>query len=346
MKTLTYAYSRARSAGFFAEFMVLETLTRLFPGEKKLREARTALPDVKTLQSIRADLLELLKQDAQNISHGEYPLSVLMPESPIQHLKRLPLLFWDSFSIYLRRRKGKTQDFDREAEEFLADLPPYYRRNFHYQSNGYLSRRSAEVYEHQVELLFKGSADAMRRLIIPPLRKKFATSPDGEGLRFLEIAAGTGRATRFVHQAFPKAKITALDLSDPYLKVAQENLSRFPRVDFIQGNAAQLPFRDQQFDAVYSVFLFHELPMEERQQIIKESRRVLKDDGLLGMVDSIQEGDKELFTPLLKNFPKDFHEPFYRNYIAHPMEELFKQAGFKNVAKDTGFTSKVVTGLH
>jgi ubiquinone/menaquinone biosynthesis C-methylase UbiE len=296
--------------------------------------------DLKTIQAIRAELLGLLREDSRHMAEGKYPIRVLSPESPLRHLKRIPVLLADAFSIQRRRARGKTTEFDADAKDLLSELPRYYRRNFHFQTSGYLSKRSAEVYEHQVELLFQGCADAMRRLILSRLRKRFGDT-DGEGLRFLEIGAGTGRATRFVHMTFPKAKITAVDLSDPYLKVAQQNLSDFPRIGFLQADGAHLPFKDQEFDAVYSVFLFHELPKSAREEVVAESLRVLKKGGFFGLVDSLQTGDKKLFDPLLQHFPKAFHEPFYREYIASPMEELLKKQGFTDIESGTGFSSKV-----
>lgn len=251
----------------------------------------------------------------------------------------------DGFAISLRKSRGRTADFDRKANELLEDLPRYYQRCFHFQTNGYLSRRSAEVYEHQVELLFAGGADAMRRLILPPLKARFAGSPDGHGLRFLELGAGTGRATRFVRLAFPRARIVAMDLSDPYLEQARRNLAGFARIDFLQGDAAHLPFRNAEFDAVYSVFLFHELPRSVRAEVLAESKRVARKGGFIGLVDSLQTGDKELFNPLLSQFPKDFHEPYYRDYIGHPMEELLRAGRIVNrVSTDYGFSSKVCWG--
>lgn len=343
-----YAYARARSAGFTLEYFLLQSLSHLVP---KFLSGGTAkgMPkppplDWKTIQAIRGELADLLREDSRHVANGDYPLSVLAPESPLRHFRRLPVLLADSYSIHLRRAKGRTTEFDAEARDLLSDLPRYYRRNFHFQTSGYLSKRSAEVYEHQVELLFQGCADAMRRLILPQLRKHFGNT-DGEGLRFLEIGAGTGRTTRFVHLLFPKAKIVAVDLSDPYLKVAQKNLAHYPRIDFIQADGASLPFKNGEFDAVYSVFLFHELPRSAREEVIIESRRVLKDGGFFGMVDSLQTGDKKLFDPLLQHFPKAFHEPFYRDYISNPMEGLLKKHGFGKVKRSLGFTSKACSAV-
>jgi hypothetical protein len=49
--------------------------------------------------------------------------------------------------------------------------PSYYLQNFHHQTDGYLSDMSANLYDLQVEILFNGSADAMRRRILAPLKE-------------------------------------------------------------------------------------------------------------------------------------------------------------------------------
>jgi ubiquinone/menaquinone biosynthesis C-methylase UbiE len=184
-------------------------------------------------------------------------------------------------------------------------------------------------------------ADAMRRLILKPLRERFGEG-DGQGLRFLELAAGAGTATRFVRLAFPKAKIVVTDLSEPYLKLARERLREFDHLDFMQADAAALPFQDASFDAVFSVFLFHELPLDARQAVLAESRRVLKPGGFHGLVDSIQSHDHPPYAPLLERFPVDFHEPYYRDYAARPIEQLVEAAGLPRPRVERGFFSKVV----
>ena len=61
-----------------------------------------------------------------------------------------------------------------------ALYPDYYLQNFHHQTDGYLSDHSAGLYDLQVEILFNGTADAMRRRVLAPLRrglKHFADHP-------------------------------------------------------------------------------------------------------------------------------------------------------------------------
>lgn len=335
LDTAIFTYSRARSLGFTLEFLALNGLAGLLPG------ATPRIPlDPAVASLIQKELSRCLFEDAQNIRKGVYPFSVLMPESVGDHFKRIPRLLLDGLHIHNRRKAGRTAVFGKKAKEFLDDLPRYYQRNFHFQTEGYLSPRSAELYEHQVEILFGGAADAMRRMVLRPLREKFGSS-DGKGLTFLEIGAGTGRTTRFVKLAFPKAKIVVSDLSEPYLKEAQKRLAGFQRLDFVQIGGESLPFRDGHFDAVYSVFMFHELPSETRVEVLCEARRVLKTSGVLAVVDSMQKGDFPEFDPLLENFPKQYHEPYYRDYIEGRMESLIEQAGFTGVHSERSFFSKL-----
>jgi ubiquinone/menaquinone biosynthesis C-methylase UbiE len=285
----------------------------------------------------------LLERDAALIGRGDAPLSVLAPRDALGHGVRLMQILADGQSVTRRRRRRASRDFSRGAQRWLGDLPAYYRRNFHYQTDGYLTEKSAELYEHQVELLFRGGADAMRRMILPPLKRQF-TNHDGRGLHFLELGSGTGSATQSVARCFPEAKITCLDLSHPYTKHARRQLDAFERVDCVQGDAATLDFGDARFDAVYSVFLFHELPMPVREQVLTETIRVLRPGGLIALVDSLQAGDDPELDWALEFFPREFHEPYYANYSANPMESMLADAGFEALDAGTGYMAKWVEG--
>jgi ubiquinone/menaquinone biosynthesis C-methylase UbiE len=328
-----FGFEMMRSLTFLSQNLIL-----LLFNER----ARTRNPDFQPqVKQLLQDLSRLLRKDAQNIAKGIYPVEVLKPESAKEFFLRAPQILVDSLAVNQRRLQHKSKDFDRDAVDYLRDVPDYFQRNFHFQTGGYLTEKSADLYEHQVEILFSGAADAMRRLLLPMMKAHFPWT-QGEGLHFLEVAAGTGRLTRFVKLAFPKAKVTVMDLSYPYLKKAQANLKKFRKIDFVQGDSAALPFKDTQFDAVFSCFLFHELPLEERRKTIQEGLRVLKPGGFYGLVDSVQLEDKKDFEWALKQFPVDFHEPFYKNYIQNPIEGLLKNAGFESVRTEVGFFSKAV----
>jgi len=327
-----------RSALFFAESVPLVWIQAPPRAAKKRSKARG--PSREALAIIAGRLRALFERDAGEIARGRIPLSVLAPRDPLGHGRRFLRILDDARSVRSRRRRGDARAFDAKATSLLDELPAYYRRNFHYQTDGYLSDRSADLYEHQVELLFRGGADAMRRLIVPPLRAHFGDDHDGRGLRLLELGSGTGSATHAVARAFPRAKLTCLDLSFPYTRHARRQLAGYERVECVQGDAAALEFADGRFDAVYSVFLFHELPLPVRELVLDEARRVLRPGGFFGLVDSLQKGDDPELDWALDFFPREFHEPYYAHYAAHAMEPLFEAAGFEDLTRGTGYLAK------
>lgn len=337
LQKISYLYSVGRSAGFTLQAMPLPWLERIVRGEKRdvpknyYQHLLEAIPKID----------KLLQQDSYYIAKGVYPLQVLKPESFFEHSQRIPKILLDTVKVAKRRHKKMAHDFKNIIKEEAQDLPDYYKRNFHFQTDGYLSDLSADLYEHQVEILFSGAADAMRRSLLAPLKQRL-NSADGKGLKFLELGSGTGRMTRFMALTFPQAQITALDLSVHYNAMAKERLSEFRRVDVVTGKAEETGFQNESFDVVYSCFLFHELPLEVRAQVLKETYRLLKSEGCMGFVDSLQTGDDTELDWALEQFPKDFHEPFYRNYVQTPMGALLNENGFEVAGEKTAFLSKSV----
>ncbi len=333
-------YSLARTGNFALQGYLLPWMNFLATGKKLEAPVEFKTHIKEALQKIK----QLHEKDLQNIENEIYPIQVLYPENPLKHALRYPQVLRDAFRASKRRKDKVSDEFFEEAADYLNELPEYYKRNFHFQTGGYLSKVSAELYEHQVEILFSGAADAMRRLLLPFMKVHFSGS-QGEGLHFLEVASGTGRFTRSLALAFPKAKITCVDLSPIYLVKARQQLKDFKNINYVQGAAENLNFKKGSFDAVVSCFLFHELPMNIRHDVLGEGFDFLKKGGFLGLVDSIQKNDDKEFQWALKQFPIDFHEPFYKNYVQNPMETLLEQAGLKNVQSEVGFLSKAVCGV-
>jgi ubiquinone/menaquinone biosynthesis C-methylase UbiE len=339
LERLYFGLLRLRSTLFTAESFFLPLADFLATG----RKPRLPFDDIKIFLSIRKSLLELLKKDANRIRRGVYPAKVLamgeFGHSPLEHFFRIPKLFLDSVRAAERRKNKQTKVFSHSAEKKKKKMPDYYQRNFHFQKDGYLSAESADLYEHQVELLFVGGADAMRRMCIEPLKDNLNNISRP---RILEIGCGVGSTTQFIREVFPKAEIVAVDLSEPYLELAKK---RFKGVNFQQALGENLPFEDRTFDAVYSVFLFHELPKPIRLQVLQEGYRVLKPKGAFVMVDALQEQDAPSFAEPLRRFPKEYHEPFFANYTKNPMETLFEEVGFQDQKSELGFFSKMLMGI-
>jgi ubiquinone/menaquinone biosynthesis C-methylase UbiE len=192
-----------------------------------------------------------------------------------------------------------------------------------------------------VEVLFKGSANAIRRQALPPLHETFA-GRDQRRLRLLDVGCGTGRFLDFVKQTWPRLPAVGLDMSEAYLVEAKAHLRRWCWMNLLVGKAEAIPLPDASEDAVTSIFTFHELPPEVRRLALREFARVLKRGGRLVIVDSLQLGDEPRYDGMLELFPQNFHEPYYRSYLRENFPALATSCGLRCVREVNAFVSKVM----
>lgn len=288
---------------------------------------------------LTADMRSLFEREWRDISAGLFPAPRPLVPEPRELLRRSLLYFRDLPQVDARRHGRLADELPPGTQ---ADgLPDYYRQNFHFQSDGWLSERSAALYDTQVEVLFTGAADAMRRRALKPVAE-WMKARNQRTLRGLDVGCGTGRLLAFLHEAWPGMKWTGLDLSPPYLAEARRTIGRTARVKLVEGAAEKLPFEESSLDVVVSSFLLHELPADVRRAALLEMARVVKPDGLVVVVDSIQKGDAPGWDGLLDLFPHHFHEPYYAEYAGGRLETSLEGAGFRQVSAERAFLSKVI----
>ncbi|HKS89004.1 MAG TPA: methyltransferase domain-containing protein [Stellaceae bacterium] len=326
----------ARIGWFWGQKLLAARLSRPVPAPPELRGRR--MPGRRRLI---ADLWRLVETDWRNIATGLYAMPEDWRGSPVEGLRRTVDFFADLGAVEARRHGAARDVVLRGAE--TARYPAYYRRQFHFQSDGYLSAASAERYDHQVEVLFGGGAAAMRRQALVPLRAALrARAAASRPPRLLDIGCGTGAFLAEVKRNHPRLAVTGLDLSEPYLRVARRRLAAWSRVALVEGAAEAMPFAADQFDIACCVYLFHELPPAVRRAVVGEIRRVLKPDGRLVFVDSLQTGDVPEYDALLDYFPIAFHEPYFTSYISEDLDRLFAP-GLAPESRRTAYFSKVLS---
>ncbi len=285
------------------------------------------------------DVLALQARDAENVRRGVYPLPLEDEGSFAAHIEALRRMFADLPASNERRLAGRGEEAAAMPE--AEGMPDYYAHNFHFQTGGYLSDESAQLYDIQVETLFVGAAGAMRRQALPAIAA-FARGKDQRRLAMLDVACGTGRFLGQAAQAFPALPMTGIDLSAAYIEEARRHLAGRRNIALLEGNGEALPFADASQDIVTSVFLYHELPQEVRRAVTKEIARVLKPGGIYVFIDSLQWGDKPSYDGILEAFPVRFHEPYYENYLGDDVPALMRQCGLEPVETSLAFLSKVV----
>ncbi len=292
---------------------------------KSIQAGLSPPPDERVTRDLRA----LFSLDIKNVEQGYYPMPRDNDGSLFKQISRVRDFFADLPEANRRRRDDI---HDEVSEEKRDKRPLYYMQNFHYQTDGWMSEDSARIYDIQVESLFGGSANVMRRQCLVPLAK-YVAGKDQRNVRVLDIACGTGRFIDAACCAFPRLDIHGIDLSEEYLHEARKQVGRRPNIKFSLAKGEALPFADDNFDCVVTTFLFHELPPAIRRSVAGEIGRVLKSGGIYIHLDSLQLGDDPDYDGLLEGFPRYFHEPYHGTYVRENLVELFGAAGL--VEQDT-----------
>ncbi len=107
-----------------------------------------------------------------------------------------------------------------------------------------------------------------------------ATVGVGEGVRVLDVATGSGNAALVA--AALGADVTGLDLTPHLLDIARRRAEEAElRIELIEGDAEDLPFDDDAFDRVVSVFGVMFAP--DQQRAADELARVCRPGGRIGV---------------------------------------------------------------
>ena len=174
-----------------------------------------------------------------------------------------------------------------------------------------------------------------------------------EGVRVLDLCCGTGDWSFALEEKVGSSgEVIGLDFSANMLKVAKQRQATLKdsNIQFIQGNAMELPFEDQSFDYVTIGFGLRNVP--DYLTVLQEMQRVLKPGGKAVCLETSQPtliGYRQLYyfyfrfiMPLLgKLFAKSYKEYAWIHESARDfpnkkeLKKLFEQAGFQNVQVKT-----------
>ncbi len=161
-----------------------------------------------------------------------------------------------------------------------------------------------EDWYDEYPFVFKSEVEAIREML-----------PEGEALRGIEVALGTGRfseALGIKEGIEPSANMRAL--------------AKQKGIDVVDAVAEQLPYGDLRFDFVLMAFCISYF--EDLHTVFKEANRILKRDGVLiiGFLDKDSAIGKQY----------DLHKPestFYKNATFYSVDKVLLElnnANFKH----------------
>lgn len=240
---------------------------------------------------------------------------------------------------------------DAKSPEITAD-PAGMETSFGYESvaRGHKQKRVNDVF-HKVASrydlmndfmsagLHRVWKDAMISMLAPP-----KTRP----IRVLDVAGGTGDvAFRIARRAGTDAHITVCDINTSMLKVGEDRADKeklSDQVEFVEGNAEELPFEDKSFDAYTIAFGIRNVP--KLAQAVQEAHRVLKRGGRflclefskvdIPMMDKVYDTYSFNAIPLMGELVANDRDSY--QYLVESIRKFPNQARFEQIISDQGFS--------
>lgn len=157
------------------------------------------------------------------------------------------------------------------------------------------------------------------------------------GETVLEVGFGTGYCLQRIAMSVGNSgKAYGIDISEGMTQRAGERLNKaslLDRVELYRGDAAQLPFDDETFDAVFVSFTLDLFDNPEISTVLDEVRRVLKHGGRLGAVSlsktNVDSPPVRIYEWMHSKWPQYVDcRPIY-------LYESVQKAGYKMIMRET-----------
>lgn len=173
------------------------------------------------------------------------------------------------------------------------------------------------------------------------------------GTSALDVCTGTGDwAISLAKSVGDSGEVIGLDFSENMLKVAQEKKQQhdLEQLQFIHGNAMELPFPDETFDYVTIGFGLRNVP--DYETVLKEMHRVVKRGGKVVCLETSQPtliGFRQLYFFYFRFIMPFFGKLFAKSYeeyawLHESAREFPNKQQLKKMFLDAGFSHVDVKG--
>jgi demethylmenaquinone methyltransferase/2-methoxy-6-polyprenyl-1,4-benzoquinol methylase len=170
--------------------------------------------------------------------------------------------------------------------------------------------------------------------------------------RVMDVGTGTGDLAVRIARELSKAHVVGYDFSAPMLEEAKKKAKKhnLQNIEFIEGDAAEMPFEDNQYDVTGISFAFRNITFKNpnTKLYLQEIWRTLKPGGKFVIVESSQPNNRVVryffhlylqyivsgIGGMLAKSKGAYHYLAYsaKNfYTREELTQLLEQAGFQNV---------------
>ncbi|MDZ7741231.1 MAG: bifunctional demethylmenaquinone methyltransferase/2-methoxy-6-polyprenyl-1,4-benzoquinol methylase UbiE [Bacteroidota bacterium] len=169
--------------------------------------------------------------------------------------------------------------------------------------------------------------------------------------KVMDLCTGTGDLLfRIADNAGTDLDLCGLDFSPPMLEIAEQKMKsrKLENIRLIQGDAADIPFEENYFDAIGIAYGFRNLTYKnpDQQKFLKEIHRVIKPGGKFVIVETSRPKNK--FMDSLHRFYMNVmvkriggslsgNKPAYR-YLANSATDFYTADEVCDLLKGAGFS--------
>ncbi|MET0363666.1 MAG: class I SAM-dependent methyltransferase [Sphingobium sp.] len=158
--------------------------------------------------------------------------------------------------------------------------------------------------------------------------------PDFKPQAILEIGGTVGHSSLPIAQAYPDADMTVVDLGAPMLRygLARAKSLGVDNIRFVQASGENLSiFPDASFDWIQTTMFLHELSNTALDNILRETRRLLRPGGVVLHVEQPQyTPEMPLFEQLMRDWDAFYNnEPFWSRMHELDLDQHMVDAGFE-----------------
>ena len=122
-----------------------------------------------------------------------------------------------------------------------------------------------------------------------------------------------------------------IDLSEKMLAVAEKK-SKADNITFQKMDASKMDFEDGSFDIVTISLGLHDMPLEIRDAVLNESKRVLKPDGQLYILEHDLPNNK-FFASISATLIDTFESRYFLPFVKSDFQTYLQSFGFKTKRK-------------